>query len=343
MSPGQRFRGDFRVTVNEQEEWQGAGLTTARGNLERPVDSGLLQIPSRIELHDGFLWWDWLGEHNWMAERAPSAGLLWQFVALATVSDHDVLAYARRWGVLLICEHGLPGHVGNCELLGYAREFRGKELIRDHFHPWAMVCEPIATWRFYAVQARAILTVAARLHEGRVPTPDEWAPIFMSFGLRELPAGMNWSGEVTPLKCQPPSRGLGKEPPWWDQSVDFDRVQLAKVLNNWLAVAHVRFSISWGTPSQPGPPNVGVCGTSLFSAIAIQLVLAVARVAGFAVCSGCGSPVPRHAPPPRQSAPLVWPRRMPTCAQSRQTTRQATARSRAVVVGSRSLRRRSGF
>src|SRR3984893_6199071 len=50
------------------------------------------------------------------AKRTPGPGLLEQFVALSDASDEDILRYARHWGVLVICHHGLPAsHSEECK------------------------------------------------------------------------------------------------------------------------------------------------------------------------------------------------------------------------------------
>ena len=91
------------------------------------------------------------------AKRTPGPGLLEQFVALSDASDEDILRYARHWGVLVICRHGLPAshseHCGPRTLPG-----RGRHVF------W----EPVESWRYFARHAKEILEMAAATYNGQV-------------------------------------------------------------------------------------------------------------------------------------------------------------------------------
>jgi hypothetical protein len=75
--------------------------------------------------------WSW-------AER-PTARLLWDFAGLAEAAEKDILAYAKKWGVLALCRHGIPAET----------------VFSSHFRSGRMDChatgkEPIRKWREYA-------------------------------------------------------------------------------------------------------------------------------------------------------------------------------------------------
>lgn len=94
-------------------------------------------------------------------------GVLDGFVGLARATDKQVLRFARRFGALELCAHGLPfvWHVthltrAQCERL----ELQQTDLYRR-----------------YAAKARAVLNVASLLHRQRVPgaadfASFEWTP-----------------------------------------------------------------------------------------------------------------------------------------------------------------------
>ena len=95
---------------------------------------------------------------------------------------------------------------------------------------------------------------------------------------------------------------------------------ISVAVNGWLELGHVLPLFSWGGT---GPalvtlgarvswfnresqaewlPNMPLLqGTSLFGALAVQLLMAVSRTGGLAICSGCGAPyVPKRRPNPRR-------------------------------------------
>lgn len=95
----------------------------------------------------------------------PGKGVLRQFVGLADASPDRILAYARRWGVLGICDqHGLPGnHPG--------------PRVRDGKVEYCWPCgwdgrsgwDPLLAWRQHADDARRILLLASRTRDADAP------------------------------------------------------------------------------------------------------------------------------------------------------------------------------
>ena len=66
-------------------------------------------VPAAIAIHDDHLVWS--GAHR-RRHVDPRPDFLMRFAALARVPDDQlgvaVLAFARQWGVLRLCAHGLP-------------------------------------------------------------------------------------------------------------------------------------------------------------------------------------------------------------------------------------------
>src|ERR1700682_234453 len=86
-------------------------LVTATGERLRFFPVGQLQVPSpRVEVAGDRLIVPGRapdGDSDWKAVEAPD-DLLRRFVALTGAKDEKILGFARRWGLLGLCEHGLP-------------------------------------------------------------------------------------------------------------------------------------------------------------------------------------------------------------------------------------------
>ncbi|MDA1315121.1 MAG: hypothetical protein O2968_17455 [Acidobacteria bacterium] len=90
--------------------------------------------------------------------------------------------------------------------------------------------------------------------------------------------------------------------PWWrrDDGVDFERVKIADVVNEWLILGDVRPVLHW-EDWQSKPSQVKMHQPGLYPAIAYQLTLSVSTRRVVAICSGCGfGYFPAKAPSPGQ-------------------------------------------
>jgi len=238
-----------------------AAMTDYKGHLERPLADDRWPVPDEIELQGDRL------SYRWGAlDRSSSSGkeLLGDFVRLvADPDDEAVLTYARRWGVLELCEHGMPATHGRpalspssmhrvawCEPLGF-----------DPAEEKQVYWEPLAEWRRWSGRAGAILKLAAQLHTGNPTQPQDWRTA-LDFDRR-------------------PACGLLDDfPPDWTGN----KWHIAQEVNGWLALGQSRFAFDWGAGRGPA---VTIGGGRLFGALAAQMMLAVARSSGLAVCSGC--------------------------------------------------------
>jgi hypothetical protein len=218
--------------------------------------------------------------------------ILAEFVRLADSSTDAIRDYALKWGVLGICKHGLP-RTHNFRQSGLShfcppRGFRGDGDL-DIVNGW----EPLSAWRRYSRLALGILNIASRLHQG-VTVDDE------RFWKR---AGI---------------RFMGYEDTDERRRRTFQQFALSTEVNGWLELANVRPFFSWGEDEEatialgttilwfslttqkdwlPLLPHLH--GTTLFGALGIQLLMAVSRKEGFAICSACGSPyTPKRRPNP---------------------------------------------
>ena len=240
-------------------------LRDAHGNVERRYAADVLVRPPIIELEGGRLRWGfrtrpskpfWNLKDFKAGRLLPGTGLLLGFVNLAHGSDRDILAYARRWGPLGLCEHGLPsGHRSawqyddGCAPVGWDG-LGGYEHLGD--------------WRRFAVRAHTVLMARTR-------TPVHLTAAEMN-RFRPLPEG-----------AAPWRRVRGRE---------VERMFRSEV-NNWIrwGNVHPQYVLSRGTTSlvlaptwSPEKPDF-----PLFGVLGLQLGFAAFSERGVAFCSECGT------------------------------------------------------
>ena len=223
-------------------------VLTPEGGLERRVSTSSWFVPGQIWLERERLWWS-----NTETGRnvRPSAGMFEDFIALAEAADHKVVPYAKRWGVLGICKHGLPschepshlevGRLG-CRPLGW-----------EDGRCW----EPINHWRYFAAQAFSLLRISNRLGQGKLADPADWERVYA-----RSPRG------VPPM----------------NKNLTVQEYLLVEWLNFWLAVGDVRPKVEW---RKTGDRPAVKFRSGLFGALAVQLVLGVAKLEGWAICTHC--------------------------------------------------------
>jgi hypothetical protein len=248
----------------------------------------------------------------------PSKEMLSEFSLLRDGTDADILAFAKRWGPLGICEHGVPHThwpltpwnehsriVKEEEIHGRPAKNTPKVKV-EVLRPWCQPQgseetfraggrEPLVKWRSYAKEAQTIVTVADQLYRtpGHLVSLDRETIVTLT------------------------------ERDWLSPNTLSDRMEvgwevLQPALDRWLGLGDVRIylhplredrglAIRFGTAGSPIGENVSlsealgpVCG--LFGALAVQLLLCV-HTGGLAICSECqdlyepGRHSRRDAPP----------------------------------------------
>jgi hypothetical protein len=239
-------------------DWELADLQTT------PILGGvrLLRLP-QVELRDDRLVWGYFLDGTEPQEVDAPRDLLLRFVRLADASSEDICGFASRWGVLGICEHGLPSSHNPPPPFGvhdgpdYSCRPPGDDI--------GVYWEPIEPWRHLARQARALLNIAARLHEGELGKAADWRVVYER------------------------SRGGGPFGKRYRGSLVVERIVLADCVNELLLLGNVRPALSWGPgKSHSSKAEVSLRGWGLFGVLAVQLLMAVSRTAGLATCSYCG-------------------------------------------------------
>ncbi len=133
-----------------------------------PLDAARLRVPAEIELDDEMLYWR---ENVDYEEVQAGPSILTDFLSLHRKEPEATLAYARKWGMLGLCEHGTPYmHPGSN--LGFGCRF----VVAG---PSNRYQEPVWTWHRWSEAADAIVTLAGRIANGD-PMDDEqlWGRLF---------------------------------------------------------------------------------------------------------------------------------------------------------------------
>lgn len=255
------------------KSWQEAGMETKDAELARIFTADSWIAPNDVELEGKkLLWRATAGEEK---RVHPGRELIEDFIRLHDSSPAQIVKYAKRWGVLGLCSHGLPAShsfpsfVSKVEDLPYicapvpAKQRRGYSE------------EPLEKWHAFSKQAYGLLNIAARLHKNELVEPKDWEFVFPIFA---VPSAIG-------------SRA---------GALQSERHRVAYVMQRWLSLGAVRPRFTWEglTPTfELGGPTVK--GTGLFGALAVQLLLIISRRDGLAFCSGCAKP---HIPSRRPQA-----------------------------------------
>ena len=245
-------------------------LRTDAGVLTRPTDLRRhWNRIERIELRRGNLFWQ-LGKAQVipqgivfsgnLARRAihirqraehSGRGVLDEFVELAEGNDSKILKYARTWGVLELCQHGLPylhGRPHEHFRVPPPRAFKSRQPISKCF---PLGTEKLEVWRFFSRQANALLRIAACLQQERLGDSADWALV-----LRD---------RVSPKA-----------------NVESQRDCWADVVDSWMTLGDVRPHIDQLNHRITWAP------TDLFGELAVQLALVGVRADGQVHCTNCG-------------------------------------------------------
>lgn len=148
------------------------------GYLGREVEGAPIFLPAEIQLQDSALVWSDYEEEEFQGRlkhsRTLNKGALDAFIRLAwpdrTRRDgEDVLTFARKWGVLELCEDELPCTHSLHDLFGGPLYVKHANHIRPKRACSATRVESIDTWRLFARRAALLVQLAASMRS----SPDE--------------------------------------------------------------------------------------------------------------------------------------------------------------------------
>jgi hypothetical protein len=247
------------------ELWEQVGET-----LDHVVTGVTWRRPRAVEVRGDRLTWTPVAA---VGERVrPGPGLLERFVALDRAPAVAIERYARQWGPLWLCEHGLPWEhdPGTCRAQ------------RDEESGW--FSESLAHWRTLARGARATVRIARRLHAGAPGDRADW---------EQLP-GLSRSAERALLDAilAPEQYGIDGDdeqrewPPGRDDVLYWERRRRAAVVKDWLWLGSVEPILEW----EGSRPQLHLGGRGLLGGLAVQILFDTSRTDGLAVCVSCGTP-----------------------------------------------------
>lgn len=252
------------------------------GALDRPVQSDRWDRPGQLHLRDGLLIWSG-------REKAPSPNrtVFESFLKLANATDRAILTFAKKWGVLYLCQHRLPSshatlppYEGPHRLIptrqpnvfldadvldlipsgGFAR----CPLIAGDANTFV---EHLDDWRRYARQAANTVQLALQVHRQNLGEPKLWG---------ELCGPAEW--------LDPEQHTVTQIKEWQPDNLSDARFRLSQVVNRWLDVSAMQPMLCWGSYAQP---TVTLGNRTLFGYLASQLLLVVSKTRGLALCTEC--------------------------------------------------------
>ena len=271
------------------------------GRLSPALPLRSLVVPTQVRLNGDLLCYSVLAERR---SPIPGPGLLDAFAGIETPAH--VLRFARRWGALGHCEHGLPvPQVGIHP--SRACHHRGCDQW-EHVRRLRCQVEPFRQWQKTVEVVRAILRLGHACREGSLGEIGDCVTVW------------NWGHSEE-------EKSFGKE--LFDPSSRFNlgetkatllarqRGVVQHAINRWMALAEVHPFFSWGQ----SPPSIEFYSNrnldyvtegagvvkgylkdtgdgsqwihdpmSLFGALGLQLMYAVAGCEGITTCSACGKP-----------------------------------------------------
>jgi hypothetical protein len=244
LSDGALVYSDYRLNPRRAARIRSRGRPAAGGvNAARRVSEESLQ--------------------QWAEQRGarPGRGLLLGFCKLAVADDQRILAFARRWGPLYLCEHELP-FTHHSELVPFSPgmwlhdDFPGvacRPLGWDGNSGW----EPTEGWRRIARAADAMLQIGWRMHQGEVADDAVW----------KLALDLPGAGYGIPTRV-----------------ANIQKTLITRLADWWLVMGRVRPTIF----ETGRGPIIRATGQGLFGVVATQIMLFVAQSRGWAHCKGCG-------------------------------------------------------
>lgn len=248
---------------SDEMVWDLAGLRTLSG-MDRSIQQGEVLTPA-VEFDAERREIKWSMRECGSGQPAPDA--LERFLELGAASDEAVFQFARRNGVLAMCAHDLPCTHNRPAAIQPGDEYGCMPV------GWPYDCrESVRLWKGLAETFRAMVNLAAWLHDGRKTTPEQWGRF-----------------EMEPLHG----------PPQWEMSPAEAFRRITDWLNHWLRICEVTPSIS----CLPGQCEIMITGgfSGLAGFLAVQLAAAIARTKGQAICSECGMGyLPKRKPNPNR-------------------------------------------
>jgi hypothetical protein len=258
--------------ATQETKWLQAGMGVGdSGELDRDLPTGSWSVPAEVRVKGDLLVWRWATPSGGCSHHSPAgAGVLEALLDVTATESIDkgaIIEFAERWGVLGICGHGLPAthRPALNSPDGPTCSPQPVRADRTRLIDWRQ--EPLTKWQEIGQRARALLTVAAAVHDEKPAPFDTWSDA--AWG---LPTHSGSERRFIPAA---------------------DRQGLADAVNRWLTISAVSVAFEW----QDDRSVLTLHPRSLVGAVALQLAMSAARTDGLRLCSNCGRPyVPDRKP-----------------------------------------------
>jgi hypothetical protein len=216
-----------------------------------------------------------------LRQVVPERDVFLKFLLLANAPVEKILSFAKRNGVLGLCQHGLPF----CHAPRAVHQERSPQSPYCKYKSYGRipndtVVEPLASWRALAFEASALLTIKSRSLDMA------GAPILSKEELRA-----RWTEAVWLCTQQYFNgrhlryRALRDDP---IPSASRMRTRLDGIANEWLRCGLVQARLQWAEPAHRFTLEAdSEFGPNLFGFLAVQLAVALSGVDTFAICAGC--------------------------------------------------------
>jgi hypothetical protein len=308
--------------------WHEAGLIDPESaNLGRPIDITPWFAPIGIELKGDRLIWQWekIGPRDQKINSEPK--ILEQFVNLYNAPGERIKDYAKRWGVLRLCEHLLPlSHnryhppflfrPSTAEWMQRraSEKYLSCEPLGD---TWDAGWEPLETWRQFALLFRTLLNLAASIHLIQPGKPEHWQIVehwfqshsehfarqdHMRFWESKWQADFKSyiderQNTLSRKKSQEAAKYRWSRKLELEVKMDFAYIFFTHCVRTLLLISGVKINFLWVRTG----PKTHLEANGLFDALVAQLILAINRSQGFVMCSSCGELyTPKRRPRPNQ-------------------------------------------
>jgi hypothetical protein len=210
----------------------------------------------------------------------PTFRTLTEFVKLAdpATTDEDILEYARRWGMLGLCPHGLP-RTHDARRVPYSL---GLGLwLADDYTCGSGIDSPerVSWWRFWAGQAWALVAVMANLRAERSANEDGWEVLLTPGPWITTKIASEVSDVVLEDRADLGARVT--------DNVAAQRDHCAAVLEAWLRMARVQPQVRWWIDG----PRLEVRNSGLFDSLGLLLTFLGGDRHGIAFCHACRAPL----------------------------------------------------
>lgn len=299
-------------TKGENRRWQEAGIDTEDLREFLPVNE--LLVPAEVKLKNEQLHWSGK-EGKFESVRVPNT-LLNSFISLGKADTKKIYMFAKKWGPLGLCQHGLPRTHSWGTTFQYGRNERNQRNTCQSLNT-----EPIDSWRRWSEKFRAVLNVTANVYAGRHGKIGDWRLIFEDTGWWNEEHYLGWGEEGE-------DESLIYDGYWVSEVTTPERMWLMDIVNNYLDMGRVGPRILLiGNNYEDIPTRVFFAGefsSSLFGVLAFQLMIAVSGTNVPAICSACGM--------------TYFPKRRPKAGQSNYCHRKSCGHKAAVRDASRRFR-----